>query len=102
MKKVIYLLAVCSVALVGCKKNQPGTVAFYTDANISQGVDIYINGEYKKSLYASIKHVPDCNDYYVVKIQMPEGRYTVTAITGPYKSEKLVTWSAGVCKVTKL
>lgn len=98
MKKLIYLLAICAtVALTGCQKNKTGTVAFYTTAQITAPVHIYVNEQYKAQVIYSLNYHPNCSDPYTVKIELPEGSYRVTAITGNTQVQYKINWKKNTC-----
>lgn len=103
MKKLIYLLAICAtVALTSCQKTKTGTVAFYTTAQITAPVKIYVNETYKAQVIYSLNYTPDCANPYTVKIDLPEGNYRVKAITGNIEVNYNIKWEGDNCYVFNL
>lgn len=95
--KIPFILVAIFIIFIGCAKHKEGTIGFYTTAQITAPVKIYVNEQYKAQVIYSLNYSPDCNDPYVVKITMPEGSYRVTAITGNTQVNYKINWKRNTC-----
>ncbi len=109
MKKLLHLftLALILVFATSCD-DQPfieptqGNVSFWTNAPAINGIDIFINDEFKGSIQEHLGETPDCGAIGTITLDLAPGNYTYKAYQRDfYEWNGTLTVSSATC-VNKL
>jgi len=109
VKKLLHLFTLTFILVFASScDDQPyidttqGNVSFWTNAPAINGIDIFINDEYKGSLEEHLRDSPDCGEIGALTLDLAPGTYTYKAYQRDfYEWEGSLTVSSASC-VNKL